>query len=89
MLAMADQLGGASYRQLQERLPYIEVSNAKNYCVRCVKRGFMTVDKSGAVAIYTAAKDWRMLVERVEAPRIGVVNRIPTKIINSVWSLGA
>lgn len=85
VLAISEKLGRpASYSEINAHMD-CEPPNTYKYCDRATKRGLMVVDVSTKPAKYQAAANWRETVEKKKP----VKQYMPSRIINSVFALGA
>lgn len=94
VLAISEKLGQpASYSEIHAHMEGDHsYRNTAKYCTRAAERGLMT--KTGDwPAKYQAAEGWREVVgEYVKPqprPKPAFVHRLPKKIINSVFAMGA
>lgn len=94
VLAISEKLNRpASYAEIHKHMKgEHSYRNTAKYCTRAAERGLMT--KTGDwPAQYQAAANWRELageyIKPQPRPKAAFVHRLPKKIINSVFAMGA
>ncbi len=95
VLTVAESLGQGSVIEVSKKMPKdVSLANCRLYCYRAVGLRLMTVSREQKPMVFRPVAGWReVLAERESRSRRGkqkarAVSK-PTRIINSVFALGA